>query len=396
MINSIITILLICALPILIMKFRNGRFISLLGTVGAAYFFGLSYSVLTFLLKKAGVDITVNTDICEYLSYGAIALAIPLYLFGTDFAAVKKLSVKTLTAFLLLTVSVVSVSSAAGIITKDFLPESFKLAGMSAGLYTGGTPNLNAIGAALNMDFDLISVSNLSDILIGGLFYVFLLFACKPLFKKFLPAKNVDTDITELNQANNVDDFSSVKTNKGAVIKSLAVSLVIAAAGAAAGIGIWYIKGMQDGTLTSFLVPAIMITATVLGIAGSFIKPLNRASGNSFVAHYLLVVFSFALSSSINPERFSGVALNIFLFFTGVTVASFIVHFILCKIFGIDIDSAMITLTAGVYGPAFVPAIAKQINNKPLTSAGLICGSLGYAIGTFLGLIEAKILMMIF
>ena len=51
----------------------------------------------------------------------------------------------------------------------------------------------------------------------------------------------------------------------------------------------------------------------------------------------------------------------------------------------IDVDCTIVTLTAGVYGPAFVPAITKQIKNDALTVPGLIVGSIGYAIGTFLG-----------
>jgi uncharacterized membrane protein len=45
----------------------------------------------------------------------------------------------------------------------------------------------------------------------------------------------------------------------------------------------------------------------------------------------------------------------------------------------------MVTATAGIYGPAFIPAITKQIKNDALTVPGLICGSIGYAIGTLLG-----------
>ena len=45
----------------------------------------------------------------------------------------------------------------------------------------------------------------------------------------------------------------------------------------------------------------------------------------------------------------------------------------------------MVTMTAGIYGPAFIPAITKQIGDEKLTPVGLLCGSLGYAVGTFLG-----------
>jgi uncharacterized membrane protein len=61
------------------------------------------------------------------------------------------------------------------------------------------------------------------------------------------------------------------------------------------------------------------------------------------------------------------------------------VHVIMAKLLKIDPDCTMVTLTAGLYGPAFIPAITKQIKNDELTVPGLITGSIGYAIGTFLG-----------
>ena len=54
----------------------------------------------------------------------------------------------------------------------------------------------------------------------------------------------------------------------------------------------------------------------------------------------------------------------------------------------------MVTLTAGLYGPAFVPAITKQIKNDDLTVPGLITGSIGYAIGTFLGMLLVFLYMI--
>ena len=48
-------------------------------------------------------------------------------------------------------------------------------------------------------------------------------------------------------------------------------------------------------------------------------------------------------------------------------------------------DCAIVTMTAGLYGPAFIPAVTKQLRCDALTAPGLICGALGYAVGTFLG-----------
>ena len=68
-----------------------------------------------------------------------------------------------------------------------------------------------------------------------------------------------------------------------------------------------------------------------------------------------------------------------------ITVCSFSLHALLSRLLRIEADCTIVTMTAGIYGPAFIPAVTKQLKNDELTAPGLICGALGYAIGTFLG-----------
>jgi len=146
------------------------------------------------------------------------------------------------------------------------------------------------------------------------------------------------------------------------------------------------ITGSVDGTMIDILVPTLMITVTVLGIAGSFNKSIRETSGMSVVGQYFILVFSFALASSLDFTQFKGLFGDIIMLYGAITIGVFILHVLISKFLKIDADCTMVTLTAGVYGPAFVPAITKQIKNDSLTAPGLIIGSIGYAIGTFLGM----------
>ena len=69
----------------------------------------------------------------------------------------------------------------------------------------------------------------------------------------------------------------------------------------------------------------------------------------------------------------------------GITLGIFVLHVLFSRLLHIGADCTIVTLTAGVYGPAFVPAVTGQLKNESLTAPGLICGALGYAVGTFLG-----------
>lgn len=107
---------------------------------------------------------------------------------------------------------------------------------------------------------------------------------------------------------------------------------------------------------------------------------------NTTVGQYLILVFSFSLASSLNIASLGEGFIYSFLLLAGITIVSFIIHVLISKLLGIDADCTIITMTAGIYGPAFIPAVTGQLKNESLTAPGLICGALGYAVGTFLGI----------
>lgn len=160
----------------------------------------------------------------------------------------------------------------------------------------------------------------------------------------------------------------------------------IAVFGALLGLLVWIVTGSVQGKMIDLLVPTMMITVTVLGIAFSFVTKIRETKGMNVVGQYGILVFSFALASSLDLKLLSGLIGDTLILYGSITLGVFILHSIFSKILDIDVDCTMVTLTAGLYGPAFVPAITKQIKNDDLTVPGLITGSIGYAIGTFLGI----------
>ena len=393
----IIQILLILGVPLLILKFKDCKFFKLAGTIGIAYLLGIVIALIRYALSFAGVNIPINSDVGEIGSYVAIAIAIPLLLFCSNLKATRKLSKQVIIAFSILTGSVILVSTGSFFIFRKVLENSAEYAGMATGLYTGGTPNLNSIGSILGLDANKISIANLSDMIIGGLFYVFLLFACKPLLNKILGKGKSQQYMTSSDETiANIDDLDDFKSApKKPLIISVLIALGCAVVSAGIGLLIWVILGSKQGTMMTYLVPALLVGVTVFGICGSFSKKLRSVKGLNSVSHYFILVFSFALSMTLDLSKITPSMLYIFLFFTTVTLLTFIIHVLLCKIFKIGADCCIVTMTAGLYGPAFIPAITKQLDNKDLTSAGLICGSLGYAIGTFIGLGLSYLLMLI-
>lgn len=387
MVIAVIQTIAIFLVPFLIIKYSNFFLTRWVGTIGTAYFLGILVALFVFLLNKVGLDFVLNVDVGEIGSHVAIAVAIPLLLFGANLRETRKLSKTVFKSFGSLVVSALLVTSITFYIYGKSVDFGAELSGMAIGLYTGGTPNLNAIGNIFGLDGNVIAVANLSDMVIGAVFYLFLLLGCKPLLSKFLKSRDDEIYVTSTLDIDNVDDINiSEFSITSKLLKSTLVAFLMALIGAILGIIVWIILGAEDGKMIDLLVPTLMISVTVFGIIGSFNKKIRETKGMNVVGQYFILVFSFALASALDFNRLQGLFVDILILYGVITIGVFIVHAIISKFLKVDADCTMVTLTAGLYGPAFVPAITKQIKNDDLTAPGLIIGSIGYAIGTFLGM----------
>lgn len=395
MVYSIVQVIAIFLVPLIIIRYHRFKLTKLIGTIGMAYLLGLLVALIVFGLRKAGLTINQNQDIGEIGSHLAISIAIPLLLFSANLKEAKKLSKSVLVSFGSVIFSVIIITTITFFLYGQTLDNGAELSGMAIGLYTGGTPNLNAIANVFGLDSTTIGIANLSDMIIGGVFYMFLLILCKPLLLKFLKPSDKQVYLKEKSNITNTEELNinEFKTSKS-LVKAFILAFIMAAVGAGLGILLWIILGATQGKMTDLLVPTMMISVTIFGIIASFNKKIRDTQGTNVVGQYLILVFSFALASSLDLTKMTGNFGKVILLYGIITIGTFILHIILSKLLKIDVDCAMVTVTAGLYGPAFIPAITKQINNDALTVPGLICGSIGYAAGTFIGIGIALLFLM--
>ncbi len=388
MIYPYIQIILIFFIPLIIIRYHQWVLTRIFGTIGIAYISGILVSAIVFSLQKLGLEIIPNEDIGQIGGFAAIAIAIPLLLFSANLKELRKLSKKVLLSFGSVVVSVVLVSSIVFFLYGIHLDDGAAFSAMAIGVYTGGTPNLNALGSIFRLSADQIGVANFSDILIGAIFYIFLLVLAKPLFSLILPKRQTELYLKQSSEVMNPDviHFRDI-TNKKPIVYSLLLAILMALLSALIGILIFILGGSQEGTMMDILVPTLLIGVTVLGILASFHQRVREVKGSNIVGQYFILVFSFGIASAIDLNQLSNAFGQVLLLFSLITVGTMILHIVFSKLLRIDAECTIITLTAGLYGPAFIPAMTKQLKNDALTVPGLLCGSLGYAIGTFLGLL---------
>lgn len=385
MVYTIIAIVISLFLPALLLWLtKKVKFFNMIGAIALCYLAG-------FLISLIPVDYDKN--LTQTVASVLVAIAIPLVLFSFDITSVKSLAKKTIISFALVMASTIVVSCAAFFVANAAgMNNSAQLAGMSTGLYIGGTPNLVAIGNALlksNDKSSIITAANTADFFVGGIYFLLILTVIRPLYRKFLgvraepekqeEAANEETEQNEIQLVGEYD-YKSIPKDKKSVGKLIGViALAIGCLAVGAGLEI-LINGNLDGSLF------IMVTVSVLGIAFSFIKPIRKVQGSYQVGQYLILIFSMGLAMSIDVHMLALDILPTLAFFACVQISAILLHLALCKIFKIDGGTALITSTAGIYGPPFIAPVANAYGDRKLIAPGIICGTLGLAIGNLIGI----------
>ena len=369
--NILVVLVMALGPRLMVSLSKRVRVLGMLGPVFLCYAGGI---LMSLILPETGIAMSIS----EVL----VPLAIPLILFSADLSGVKRLAKPMLNSFILVAVAVTLVASASYFIYRNLIPEAYKYAGMIIGLYTGGTPNLMAIGAALNVSDSHIVLANASDVVVGGTYFLLLISVMPRFARKFLkPFSKAETteDAGYIEQL----EKSFVPDKEPFSLKTIlrhvpVVLLAVLSLALAVGIAL-LITGKMD-------VVIIMLVVTTCGIGLSFVKKVRSAPGSYTVGQYLILMFSFGIGMSFRFNTLNKEALLLLAMFATAQFGSLVVHLILCKIFKIDADTSLITSTAGIYGPAFIIPVADAMDNREVVLPGLICGILGYAIGNYLGI----------
>jgi len=392
---TIVMLLVIIFLPRLIMLLiRKAPFLATLGPVFLCYMLGL---FLSWPMKAFGADMALAADFSSVL----VCVAMPLILFSADLPALKKLARPMSASFAMNTVSVLIVATAAYFIFGSLLPDAADISGMLIGTYTGGTPNMIAVGHALGVRPDRILLLQASDMIGGGIYFFLLISVMGPLLKKMLPEYTlVGSSFSHEETQRYVEAFSgrkqSVKPLRMFMIRTGLVLLSAACVAVAMGICILLPSSYGNTGLAKLgeYTALIMVTVTTLGIALSFVKKVRNAPGSYSSGQYFILMFSVIMGLCFDTSALSGglLMLGMLLFIQFGTV---ILHIIMARIFRIDYHTMMITSTAGVFGPAFIMPVARALRNDEIVLPGILCGILGYTIGNYLGIGVAKLLHLV-
>lgn len=367
-------------MPALIIHFA-GKYLLLrkAGSVVIAYALGL-------IIGNIGLIPEESLPLQETITNLSIVIALPLLLMSLDLKSWTKMAGKTLLSLLSGLLAMLVFVIIGFFIFRNYIPESWKVAGMLVGVYSGGTPNMASIRAALDINAGTYIFVHSADLVISAIFLLFLMTIGKSVFNRILPygyfyKGRFGDESNKFVQFENYSDYFQ-SYNLIPSLKSIGASILI----------------LVIGFLISKLFPAefsdmiIILIITSLGIGSSFIPEFNEAPKNFESGMYFILVFSLVVASMADLSNFKMEALPLLGYVAFVIFGSLILHSLLSKLFQSDPDTLMITSTALICSPPFVPVIAGVLNNKQIIISGLSVGIIGYALGNYLGVLIAFLL----
>lgn len=357
------------------------RWVNKLGAVVIAYIVGLILGNIGLLPR-----IESSAAVQDILTTLTIPLAIPLLLFSVDIRKWFSVAGTTMLSMVFALTGVLSmVVLGYFLFSGHGISDLWKVSGMLVGVYTGGTPNLASIKFALDVDETIYVVTHTYDLIIGVFYLLFMLTVGQRFFLKFLPAyRHIEPEETRFEDFDGMDPYQGIFKKEIFIplAKAFGLSVLIFAIGG--GVSLIIPESAQ--------MAVVILLITTLGILASLIPSVNRTEKTFELGMYLILVFSIVVASMADIQRFAAASPSILLYVTLAVFGSLIVQVILSKIFKVDADTVMITSTAFICSPPFVPVVAAALKNKEIIVSGLTVGIIGYAVGNYLGVMIAILL----
>lgn len=381
MFENIILILFYLLSPALILHLNHRyKFVNKLGAVVVAYLVGI-------IAGNLGIIPESSKPVLDIITMVTIPLAIPLLLFSSDIRKWFSLAGTTALSMLFGLLSVlIMVFAGFFIFQGKGLADLWKIGGMMIGVYTGGTPNLASLKIMLNIPEDIYLLTHTYDMILSGLYFLFLLTIGQRFFLLFLRPFKYKTPEGQLftkdfdGQNPYTDIFK--KHTLLPLIKAFGVSVLIFAIGG----------GLSLAVPENSQMVVVILAITTLGIGASFIRGINKTEKTFELGMYLILIFSVDVASMVDVTELAGKTPTLFAYLAMVVFGSLTLHVIFSKIFRIDTDTMIVTSTALICSPPFVPVIAGALKNREIVVSGLTVGIVGYAIGNYLGFLVAEVL----
>ena len=360
---------------------RRWRWIDKVSPMTVLYIIGLLTANLTSWLHRSDL-LSLN----DMVGKVCIPLAIPLMLLTCSLSnwSVKK----TLKAFFCGLASVLIVTVCGFFLFRNGTDAKrfAQVCGVAIGIYTGGIPNMGAIAQGIGMDSETYLFVTSYDLIVTGLYLIFVICLGRPVFRRLLPTTQTTSDQQHTpKQVPILQTDTPKRAMEYLFVPVLALLIAIAS---------YLLSTLFPDDIST---PLLILTLTTLSIGATFLPPVRRINRQtadngrqpiSFnVGLYFVYLFCFSIANACDVRQMNlAGSLNILWFILFVVFGSLVLQILFSKLLKLDGDTTLVTSVALINSPPFVPLVAALLNNKELIVVGITIGLLGYMIGNYLGI----------
>ena len=353
----------------------------------------LSYAV-GCVVGVAGLLPSGSSDVLTGVANAAIPVAIPLMLLSSDIKSWRHLApafVKSTLCALL--GGAMAIALAFGVFADGSKDVFAQAGGMLAGLYSGGNANLASVMYALNVDDSVFLQISAYSIAASAIYIVFIIAVSKYIVHLVLPAFKGERSGGADGSYEGHDKELFYGLFRKDNISHLAAALGVALLIVAVGFGLTQLVSLLESVGVPVNFQAVFILSiSVLSILASLNSRIRGIHRSFEAGSYLILVFGLAIASRVNSGMADNINYNLLWFTFLATFCTFAFHVLLSFVLRIDGDTTLATSISLICSPPFVPVVAGVVKNKAIVGPGIAVGLIGYAIGTYYGLLVSMLL----
>ena len=358
---------------------------------------------MAVMLSNMGIiprESTVWDAVWNYL----IPFCLPMLLFRCNIKCLSRDVGRILTVFLIGTVGTATGSIAGFYILRQKIPQLDKLAGAFTGTYTGGRSNFTEICSCLGIGSDVASSAAVADDFLMSLYFVVL--TLLPAFgffrRQFMhPLQDdIEADAAAFTSASHRPYIPAYSDGGPISIRDIAVMSGISAVIVSISHGIAGLcAGMIPQTnvmnmMAEALLGNVYVWICVLSILCASLMPdfLGNINGTYEIGTFIIYIFFFVIGVPVSAAFILNDSAILLLYALIVIVFNMLFCFAVGKLLGCSLEEIIIASNANIGGPATAAAMAVTKGWSRLAGPAIIVGVLGYALGTYLGLIVGSLL----